>query len=123
MAKVELAEKEVCHKCPSESFCKLTTGGSRTIDALNEMGAKVGDTVKIEISSKNILVSAFFVYIYPILVLLFAGALTQLISGSQNLAIIIGLTALAVSFLVVRFVNRKMSRAKKLIPVIKEIKN
>jgi len=121
MAKVEVAQKEVCNKCPSESFCKLATGDSRTVEAVNEIGAKAGQLVKIEIGSGNILMSAFFVYIFPIIVLLVAGGLTQWISSNQNTAIIIGITAMAFSFLMVRFFDKKMNKSKKLIPIIKEI--
>lgn len=122
-AKVEVSQKEVCHKCPSESFCKLATGGSRSIEAVNEMGAKVGDTVKIEIGSGNILVSAFFVYIFPIIALLVVGGFVQSISGSQNMAIVTGIIALGASFLIVHLLDKKMNKSKQLIPAIKEIIN
>ena len=121
MAKVEVAQKEICHKCPSESFCKLATGDFRAIEAVNEIGAKPGDNVKIEIGSGNILMSAFFVYIFPIIALLVAGGLTQWISSNQNIAIIIGIIAMAFSFLIVRFFDKKMNKSRKLIPIIKEI--
>jgi len=99
----------------------LATGDSRTVEAVNEIGAKAGQLVKIEIGSGNILMSAFFVYIFPIIVLLVAGGLTQWISSKQNTAIIIGITAMAFSFLMVRFFDKKMNKSKKLIPIIKEI--
>lgn len=121
MAEVEVAHKEACHSCPSESFCSLATGGSRKIDAVNEAGAKPGDEVRIEISSKNILTGAFFVYMFPVLALLAAAGLTQLAGGSQNKAIIAGLAALAASVLVIRSADRKMGRSRKLVPVIKEV--
>jgi len=121
MAKVEVAQKELCHKCPSESFCKLATGGSRTIEATNEIEAKAGQLVKIEISSGSILASAFIIYIFPIIALLVGGVLAQWISGSQNMAIIVGIIALTASFLFVHFIDKKIDRSKKLIPVVKEI--
>lgn len=122
MTKVEVSQKEICHKCPSESFCRLTTGNSRVIEAVNEIGAKSGDVVKIEIGSKSILASAFLVYIFPVIVLLVTGSLTHWISGSQNLAIIVGIIALGVSFLVIKFLDRRIARSGNLIPVIKEVK-
>lgn len=121
MAKVEVVQKEVCHKCPSESFCRLATEGSRTIEVLNGMGAKAGQLVKIEISSGSILAGAFFVYIFPILALLIAGSLAQWISSNQNMAIIAGISALVASFLFVYFFDKKIAQSKKIIPVIKEI--
>ena len=121
MAKVEVVQKELCHKCPSESFCKLATGGSRTIEATNEIEAKAGQLVKIEISSGSILASAFIIYIFPIIALLVGGVLAQWISGSQNMAIIVGIIALTASFLFVHFIDKKIDRSKKLIPVVKEI--
>ncbi|OIN95693.1 hypothetical protein AUJ66_08685 [Candidatus Desantisbacteria bacterium CG1_02_38_46] len=116
MAKVEVAQKEVCHKCPSASFCKLATGDSRIIEAANEIGAKVGQLVKIEIGSGNILASAFLVYIFPIIALLIAGGLTQWISSSQNMAIIIGMSAMAFSFLIVRSFDKRMNKSRKIRP-------
>ena len=121
MAKVEVAQKELCHKCPSESFCKLATGGSRTIEATNEIEAKAGQLVKIEIIFGSILASAFIIYIFPIIALLVGGVLAQWISGSQNMAIIVGIIALTASFLFVHFIDKKIDRSKKLIPVVKEI--
>jgi len=121
MAKVEVAQREICHRCPSENFCRLATGDSRQIEAVNKIGAKPGDIVKIEIGSGRILTGAFIVYILPIVALLAGGVLTEWFGGSQNMAIITGMIALGVSFLIIWILNKWIARSRKMIPVIKEI--
>ena len=121
MAKVEVAQKEVCGKCPSESFCRTATGGSRQIEAINRAGAKPGDTVEIEIRSGIIFAGAFLVYIVPVAALLVTGGLTQWFGGSQNLAIAVGISALGFSFFLIWVLGRKPGYFRKFIPVVKEV--
>ena len=123
LARIEVAEKEVCHKCPSEAFCKMATNGSRSIEAINGMGAKVGDTVKIEIITGSILMSAFMIYIVPLSMLLIAAIIAQKVSGNQNAGIVWGFIAFLVSFIFVKIFDKKVAGTRKLTPIIKEIVN
>jgi sigma-E factor negative regulatory protein RseC len=52
-------------------MCKAAcTTTHQTVNANNEIKATVGDMVRIEMSDKNVLLAAFFVYIVPVFTLI-----------------------------------------------------
>jgi positive regulator of sigma E activity len=67
LAEVQMKASPRCVNC---GLCKKT-GEFASIEALNKIGAKLGDAVKIEIMERKILLAYFLVYILPILALVF----------------------------------------------------
>ena len=72
-AKVEIQRHQSCKNCGA---CGAFSGSSENkkaeIDALNLVGAEKGQFVKIESQLKDMLLAAFILYIFPLLVF-FAG--------------------------------------------------
>ncbi len=65
MATVRVRKSSACgHDCGE---CNLCSNPEITIDILNPIGAKIGDTVIIGTPSHNVLKWAFVLYILPIL--------------------------------------------------------
>lgn len=80
-----------------------------TIDALNEIDAKLNDRVEIELSDEKVLTAAFIVYIIPLFALFIGIGGTQLIMESfgflkyvEVFGVIVGMLLMAISFLVIR---------------------
>lgn len=67
-AQVECAGTEFCAKC---GLC-FKEGNKLSVNAINSIGAKVGERVEIEIAPSNVLLAAFLIFIMPV-ISLFAG--------------------------------------------------
>ena len=105
-----------CEHCTSKGSCMSKGGGNEMqVQALNPVGAREGDRVKISFSTGSLLKASFLLYVFPILCLI-AGALCgQRLTasfpglGESALSVISGLLAFGLSFVVVRSVSNKMA--------------
>jgi len=70
-----------CASCGAD--CKMKF---QQVTAKNQIGAKAGDSVIIEMDSKRVLLSAFLVYILPVLVFFISFFTVQKIYASSTLA-------------------------------------
>jgi len=111
-------KSSACAHCASMEGCQIGDNSStRTVEALNILGAKVGDRVKVVTSTKNFLQSSFVLYIVPLLFLLF-GAISGLLIGERLpegpdpniLSAIIGVAFFVGSFLVIRVGSRAIAK-------------
>jgi sigma-E factor negative regulatory protein RseC len=113
LVRVEMERKSACATCRA---CSLGRANTVVTEAKNPLGARIGQRVKVEISSPAILKGAFFVYIFPLFGLIFGMGLGLAIGNrlgfgedSQRIGIIVGLISLALSFL---FIWRRSRRMK-----------
>ena len=114
-----LCEKQsFCTHCASMESCQVGHDGrSRLVEAHNQLGAKVGDRVKLATSSRTFLQSSFILYIVPLLFLL-VGAVTGQVLGSivhfgldpNLLAALLGVAFLGLSFVLIRVGSRAIPR-------------
>lgn len=80
--------------------------------AENTVGAKVGDTVKIESNSTDIVRVAFILYIVPILVAILVAIFTYGMKISDIVVILMSVVSFFVSFLIIkRFEKRLVPKA------------
>jgi sigma-E factor negative regulatory protein RseC len=112
---VVVAEKgSFCKNCASMEACRLGDDNrSMLIDAHNQLGAQVGDKVKVVTSSKSFLQSSFILYIVPLLALVAGAALGQVLgerlqvgADPNLLAAIFGIAFLVGAFLIIRVGSR-----------------
>lgn len=86
----ELCEVIVRRKTACGDNCASCGGACKMnfqqVTAKNQVGAKAGDSVIIEMESKKVLLSAFLVYILPVLVFFVSFFAVQKIYASNNLA-------------------------------------
>lgn len=89
---------------------------SMIIDATNDVNANVGQLVKLYSSTKNILLGAVLVYIMPVIALIVAYIVTYnyIISKEMNInaeliSILVGIIVLAISFVIVKLIDKKIS--------------
>lgn len=118
IATVRGERASTCGTCAGKSSCAtLGAWNSRAleIEVLNDLGAKVGDEVLIEVSDHLVLKSAFSLYGLPMLLFFGAGIAAWLLSsrtGSGNpdlLAALAGIVTVIVYYL--STVLRKEERA------------
>jgi sigma-E factor negative regulatory protein RseC len=104
IAEVELAGGEGCKTC---SYACQGKAGPKAIEAVNEINARVGDRVEIEISSPKLLGAFLFVYILPILFLLLGYGVVSLIAKDEGPKIFGGFLGLVFGLGLVKFLGSR----------------
>jgi len=113
IVEISLKKKESCHKCRA---CNDDGAEAVSIEAHNAAGAKAGDCVEIEISTRGVVAASSIVYLLPIAFLLAGYACGSAWSrffydsNSESLGILCALAFLAASFMVVRYYDRRVRR-------------
>lgn len=137
---VELKSKEIavvlckrnsaCDHCPSSGACQVGDDSeSMLVESFNDIGADIGDQVKVATSTKHFLQSSFMLYIVPIIGLLIGALIGQAVGEKFELGMDPSLFSalLAVIFLVASFLGIKIgTRAVKreaFMPQIVEIQS
>jgi len=107
-----------CKSCPSMQSCHVGDDNrTMLVEALNAVGAAVGDRVRLVTSTRSFLQSSFLLYIVPLIALL-VGAVSGHQVGSHLaggpdpnlLAAILGTTFLVGSFFVIRVGSRAIPK-------------
>jgi sigma-E factor negative regulatory protein RseC len=116
---VVLCEKSTfCQNCASMESCQVGDDNkSKLVEALNTLGAEVGDRVKLAVSSKTFLQSSFLLYIVPLIALI-VGAVCGEVLGStlevgpdpNLLAAVLGTAFMVASFFVIRVGSRAIPK-------------
>lgn len=94
--------------------------------AENNVGAQVGDEVEIELENMNFMTAVLIAYGFPLVSLIIgivAGYYGLLSFGAdsntaQALGSLIGIAALAASYIVIKYKEESIKKLKKLKPVI-----
>ncbi len=101
-ARVKLPRGSGCSHCSSKNACTIGSGGERILEAENFAGGLAGDTVKVFISPRSVVLGAFFLYIFPVLAMISAYLIAYWATGSKTWGTSLSLVALVVSFFAVR---------------------
>jgi len=126
-AKIIVQKRGACEGCSASSMCEPSEKGME-IEALNPIRARVGQTVRISIKPQAYLKGTMFVYGFP-LVSFIAGAILGKNLGekyfteisSDMVSVILGFSALILSFLVAKNWSRKVETKTEYKPIIEEI--
>lgn len=126
---VRTEQSSACSAGRMKSSCIPAEGSyMNEVQVLNPLGAKSGDKVLIEISSKAEIKTSFLIYIIPIIALFSGGAAGHLISliffnsvNSDMFSILFSFVFLTLSFIFLKFINNKITNKNKLTPTIVQI--
>lgn len=118
---VEFEDTEKCRHCGAQSICHQGPGGKMQTKAINEIGAAVGDRVKVALSPGMSVFIAFLLFVVPIIAFIIAFAIVRALTKSENFAIIGGFGGLIAFFLLLIRINQQAARRKEFKPIIKEI--
>ena len=109
---VRVVRSSACDSCGSRSKCKVDTGAEVVVTAENSAGGGVGDRVRLSMPSGSFFKSTFLVYIVPVAALVagaYAGTLPFILPGlsPDAASVICGFGAMAISFLMLRMLDRR----------------
>ena len=127
MARVLVQKKSACDGCSVEGACKSTPEGME-IEALNAVHAKVGQRVKIMMTTGEYLKGTMIVYGIPLIIFIAGAILGKNIGekyftdmNSDMIAAVTGFVSLVLSLAGARLWSRKMESRAEYKPVIEEI--
>ncbi len=129
LAIVKTQRSSICEGCHSGGFCKALGGDSdMEVAARNEVGAKVGDEVRVTVASKTFLKASFLVYMVPVTALILGALLGATLgpslcpgTSSDLLSVVFGLTLFSLSFVLMRIWTKGIKGGQQYCPVISEI--
>ncbi len=123
---VEAEAGNGCEGCALGHQCGLGGDGrTRKIRMRNDIAARKGDRVMFSMQEKTVLFASFFLYFFPV-VLLISGAAAGAYIGIPGLdrdlsAALAGIGALALSLAVIRAFSKRIEKKKSIVPVLIEI--
>jgi len=121
--------QEMCAGCVAKSFCQMFGGGKEMLsEAINPIGAKAGDIVKIGIPTGTVTKASLIVYMIPAIGLVGGASIGYFISTlynlDLNLSTLVGsIIGLGLSMISARFLNDILSKKPSYQPEITKIIN
>jgi sigma-E factor negative regulatory protein RseC len=103
-AEVEVMRGTACGDCGSCEVCKYTS--KIRVEAVNNVGAEIGDNVEIETKSSSIIGAAFLVYIVPFILFFVGYAIAAKLHMAEGASIIMSFAFFAVGMLIAVIVGR-----------------
>ena len=105
---VKTSQSSACAGCSAKGSCLSKPGGDeREVNAINTVGAVVGDRIVLGIESAPLLKATFLLYVFPIIALIFGAFLGHELAGNlqmdaTNLSVLSGLAFFASAVLIMR---------------------
>jgi sigma-E factor negative regulatory protein RseC len=127
MAKVSVQKRGACEGCTVRGVCETSDDGME-IEALNPVHAQTGQKVKVSIKAQTYLKGTLVVYGLPLIVFI-AGVIIGKHIGesyvktvsSDFVSFIVGFSAFALSFILIKIWSKKAEKKVAYKPVIEEI--
>ena len=117
-----------CESCPGNSLCTTAGVGEAFVEAVNQVDAHVGDTVRVSFKAYTYLKGTALLYGIPSLMLIIGAvmgkeyAIRHMGGVDPDLAsAACGFGLFAVSFFVLRLWSKRYESKKEYMPVIEEI--
>ncbi|RLB24920.1 MAG: hypothetical protein DRG73_03255 [Deltaproteobacteria bacterium] len=129
MALVLTDRQSMCAECVAKSFCQMLGGGKEMLsEAINPIGAKAGDMVKIGIPTGTVTKASLIVYMIPAIGLVGGAGIGYFIGTLYNLdlnlsTLVGGIIGLGLSMISARFLNDTLSKRPYYQPEITKIIN
>ena len=115
-AVIQFRRGTMCDHCGA---CEASGRDMMKIELQNRLGAKAGDLVRVSMSGRSLVTASVLAYVIP-LALFLAGVLIG-VQFSELTGIFLGILFCAVSFFVLRAVEKKVGRTDRFEPVMTEI--
>ncbi len=126
IAKVAILTKSACEKCAASGVCH--PGDQEFMEAVNPLGAKKGQKVKVVVAPQLYLKASIILYGIPMAAFIGGAIVAKNLAlkygaeaNSDLWAFLSGTACLLVSFLFIRAYNKKVEKTRKYKPVIVEI--
>jgi sigma-E factor negative regulatory protein RseC len=118
---VRIQRSSCCAGCSSRGACQVLSDKEMIVEVQNDLEASVGDTVELSVPTRSLLKLSLLVYFVPIVALLigaYAGGRWAEALGMQSplAAILGGALAMAVSFYLLKSLDRAAHAGGKYLP-------
>ncbi|MDO9110797.1 MAG: SoxR reducing system RseC family protein [Desulfatirhabdiaceae bacterium] len=128
-ARVKTRRGSACASCSARHACASPDGDGQDmeVDAINQIGAAIGDHVMVSIESAALLKATFLLYVFPVICMI-AGAFAGNAAGpffniEGSTASVVGAVGFfAISFLLIRYKGNRMAENQHYRPKIIRIK-
>jgi len=125
-AKIRMNRTGMCAQCGRCGIMAFQPASDIIVDADNPVGARAGDSVRLEMESRYYLTAAFIVYVFPLLLgglgyLLGALIASQMGVSEGTLGIAGAVFLFALSFAGIRAYDKKAAREGRYRPHIVEV--
>jgi len=120
-ARVKVVPSGACSSCEAKTLCMGGDRGERVIEARNEIGAGVGDTVVVTIKSSHAVIAMLALFGLPI-VLGFAGTLAGIQFNNNAVSAALGVGGVAIGLGAAKVVDRCWVAKKRIMPYIAEVR-
>lgn len=116
---VKTVKSSACKSCASRDTC--TEGGGAKemeVEAINTIGAGIGDEVVIKVETSSFLKATFLLYVFPILCMLIGAVIGQTYGSSliglkgNDASVAFGLAFFFVSVAIVKTCGNRLGRRK-----------
>ncbi len=125
-AVVLVSRHQVCGKCGGCGVA-ISGAGENQLEVLNQVGAEVGDRVKVVSDSAHVLRASFVAYILPILALLVGIYIGQVLERTfmlfARLDILFGVILFCASYFLVRAYDKKMAASQPKAAIVAVVPN
>jgi len=118
IAEVSFSPKSACAKC---GLCHRASGGEMVILALNEIGAKIGEGVEVEIPEVQFIKSSFLIFIFPIISLIVFYLIGFVISGDQGVGALSSILGLILAAFLLKMYDLYIVKGKPIARIINKI--
>ncbi|HHM24008.1 MAG TPA: hypothetical protein ENJ23_03110 [Bacteroidetes bacterium] len=119
-AEIEIDPSNLCGTCANKEICQLGESSvKRYLWARNPVGAGVGDLVQVEVEPGKAVLSAFLIFIFPLIALI-AGYLLLRPAG-EGLGILGAFGGFGAGLLLVRAVDRLYAGRKEFQPAVTKV--
>lgn len=127
-AEVQAKEKSACSSCSAHNICGDGSDGTRVVKVINNIDAKAGQKVKIEMQSSSLVIGSAVVFLIPTLFLII-GALAGYFIGmgisdkktGETAGVIAGALGFILSLFLTKYISKRLDKENKFYPEIKEI--
>lgn len=108
-ALLQTERKSACQSCSVKSGCGTSTiakvVGKRSTQIVveNTLNLSAGDHVVVAIEEAALVQGSLLVYLLPLVLMLFGGAMADYLWDNEGLTVLVSLTGLAFSIFVVRY--------------------
>ena len=112
-----------CESCPGKTSCNLFKTGENHIEVKYKEKLKIGDRVGLYFKPENRIISAIIIFFIPIVILIAAYYIGFFIFKKENIAILISIGSLFLSFIMIVFLIKKNNFFCDFKPYVNKIEN
>lgn len=122
-------QKTACGHCAEKNHCHMSGNDEEIeVEAANTINAKVGDIVVVSYNSTRLFLLAFFLYVFPIILMIIGALIGERVAAAYNgnpsaYAAVFGFGLFFISMGIVKWKDHQARKTGKFRPEIIKIKS